>query len=74
MDDANLPSLPSRLWLGLVDRNDPFSQNSRKTVLSRQGNPYSLEAEQVKGSAGRIWTNDEEARLIIDKTYNHTRD
>ncbi|KAL7269444.1 hypothetical protein RUND412_007896 [Rhizina undulata] len=52
MDDANLPSLLSLPLLGFVDRDDPVYQNTRKMILSPEGNPYYLEGTQFSGIGG----------------------
>ena len=52
MDDANLPSLLSLPILGFVDREDPVYVNTRKMILSREGNPYYLEGPHFKGIGG----------------------
>ncbi|KAF3901481.1 hypothetical protein ABW20_dc0101376 [Dactylellina cionopaga] len=52
MDDANLPSLLSLPKLGWTTINDPVYQNTRKMILSRQGNPYFLQGWAFKGIGG----------------------
>ncbi|KAK6531221.1 hypothetical protein TWF281_008044 [Arthrobotrys megalospora] len=52
MDDANLPSLLSLPKLGWTTVNDPIYQNTRKMILSRQGNPFFLEGSAFKGIGG----------------------
>jgi len=52
MDDANLPSLLSLPLLGFVDRKDPVYMNTRRMLLSAQGNPYYLAGPQFKGIGG----------------------
>ncbi|EPS36081.1 hypothetical protein H072_10469 [Dactylellina haptotyla CBS 200.50] len=52
MDDANLPSLLSLPKLGWTTMDDPIYQNTRKMILSRQGNPYFLEGWVFKGIGG----------------------
>ncbi|KAF7342422.1 hypothetical protein MVEN_01831300 [Mycena venus] len=39
-DDANVPSLVSIPYLGFVNATNPIYANTRKMVLSTQGNPY----------------------------------
>ena len=52
MDDANLPSLLSLPLLGFVDRDDPIYQNTRRMILSSQGNPYYLQGSQFSAIGG----------------------
>jgi meiotically up-regulated gene 157 (Mug157) protein len=52
MDDANLPSLLSLPLLGFVDASDPVYQNTRRMILSKQGNPYFLKGSAMKGIGG----------------------
>ncbi|KAF3938080.1 hypothetical protein ABW19_dt0205024 [Dactylella cylindrospora] len=52
MDDANLPSLLSLPHMGWTDVNDPVYQNTRKMILSQQGNPYFLKGHVFKGIGG----------------------
>lgn len=52
MDDANLPSLLSLPLLGFLDSHDKVYQNTRKMVLSMEGNPYFLNGTQFKGIGG----------------------
>ena len=52
MDDANLPSLLSLPLIGFVDVNDTVYQNTRKMILSQNGNPYFLRGKQGQGVGG----------------------
>lgn len=52
MDDANLPSLLALPLLGFVDKNDKTYQNTRKMILSKEGNPYFLTGRVFKGIGG----------------------
>ncbi|OJD18646.1 hypothetical protein AJ78_01342 [Emergomyces pasteurianus Ep9510] len=52
MDDANLPSLLSLPLLGFVDKNDPIYENTRKMILSKDGNPYYLTGSAFHGIGG----------------------
>lgn len=52
MDDANLPSLLALPLLGFVDRDDEVYQNTRRMILSRQGNPYYLSGRYFRGIGG----------------------
>lgn len=52
MDDANLPSLLALPLLGFVKVDDPTYQNTRRMILSKEGNPYYLEGLQFKGIGG----------------------
>ena len=49
MDDANLPSLLALPLLGFVKSSDETYQNTRKMILSKEGNPYFLEGRSFKG-------------------------
>ncbi|KAL6940559.1 hypothetical protein ACO0QE_004465 [Hanseniaspora vineae] len=40
MDDANIPSLLSLPDLGFIEKTDPLYINTRKMILSPEGNPY----------------------------------
>lgn len=52
MDDANLPSLLALPLLGFVETNNEVYKNTRKMVLSRQGNPYYLKGCEFSGIGG----------------------
>ena len=52
MDDANLPSLLALPLLGFVDRDDKTYQNTRKMILSKEGNPYYLTGRYFNGIGG----------------------
>ncbi len=51
MDDANVPSLLSMAYLGLVDINDPIYQNTRRFVWSND-NPYFFRGKAGEGIGG----------------------
>jgi meiotically up-regulated gene 157 (Mug157) protein len=50
-DDANVPSLLSMAYLGIVDVNDPIYQNTRNFVWS-QSNPYFFKGKAGEGIGG----------------------
>ncbi|KAG7832193.1 hypothetical protein KL920_000528 [Ogataea angusta] len=52
MDDANVPSLLSLPEMGYLDRNDEIYQNTRKMILSKDGNPYYFRGKYFKGIGG----------------------
>lgn len=52
MDDANIPSLLSLPDLGFLDKNDPIYLNTRRMILSKQGNPYYLRGNWFYGIGG----------------------
>ena len=52
MDDANIPSLLSLPLLGFLDKSDPIYQNTRRMILSQQGNPYFLNGRSFHGIGG----------------------
>ncbi len=52
MDDANVPSLLSLPILGFLDRDNEIYQNTRKMILSKQGNPYYLKGKVIEGIGG----------------------
>lgn len=52
MDDSNLPSLLALPLLGFVDRKHQVYQNTRKMVLSKEGNPYFLTGKTFRGIGG----------------------
>ncbi|KAL2864481.1 glycoside hydrolase family 125 protein [Aspergillus lucknowensis] len=52
MDDANVPSLLALPILGFVDQDDTVYQNTRKMVLSKDGNPYYLTGSAFHGIGG----------------------
>mgnify|MGYP002624769468 CR=1 FL=1 len=51
MDDANVPSLISMPYLGLIDINDPIYQNTRRFVWS-EDNPYFFRGKAGEGIGG----------------------
>lgn len=52
MDDANLPSLLALPLIGFVDADDPIYLNTRKMILSKDGNPYYLTGRSFRGIGG----------------------
>lgn len=52
MDDANTPSLLSLPDMGFVEKDDPIYLNTRKMILSKNGNPYYLSGEFFEGIGG----------------------
>ena len=52
MDDANLPSLLALPLLGFVDTDNKVYKNTRKMILERTGNPYSLVGKAFSGIGG----------------------
>jgi hypothetical protein len=52
MDDANIPSLLSLPLLEFVDKDDEVYLNTRKMILSADGNPYYLEGSAFHGIGG----------------------
>nr|POE72363.1 meiotically up-regulated gene 157 protein [Quercus suber] len=52
MDDANLPSLLALPLLGFVDQQDKVYQNTRKMILSQEGNPFYLSGLGLSGIGG----------------------
>ena len=51
MDDANIPSLLSLPYLGLVKSNDATYQNTRKMLLS-ENNPFFFKGKAAEGIGG----------------------
>jgi meiotically up-regulated gene 157 (Mug157) protein len=79
MDDANLPSLLSLPLLGFLDASDEVYQNTRRMILSQQGNPYYLNGTAFHGIGGphiglthawpmsvlvRAMTSDDDAEIV----------
>jgi len=52
MDDANIPSLLALPLLGFVKEDDPIYINTRKMILSQEGNPYFLTGPAFRGIGG----------------------
>ncbi|KAF2217175.1 glycoside hydrolase family 125 protein [Cercospora zeae-maydis SCOH1-5] len=52
MDDANVPSLLALPYLGFVKKDERTYQNTRKMILSKDGNPYFLQGKALKGIGG----------------------
>ena len=52
MDDANIPSLLALPLLGFVKATDEVYQNTRRMILSQQGNPYFLTGSGFSGIGG----------------------
>lgn len=48
-DDANVPSLMSLPLIGFVDQKDEIYLNTRKMILSSEGNPYYLAGTSISG-------------------------
>lgn len=52
MDDANIPLLLALPDLGFINKDSKLYQNTRKMVLSKEGNPYYLIGRHLKGIGG----------------------
>lgn len=52
MDDANIPSLLSLPYLGFVSQSDRTYLNTRRMILSKDGNPYYLSGSAFRGIGG----------------------
>lgn len=52
MDDANVPSLLALPILGFVSKDHEVYQNTRKMLLSKEGNPYYLHGKEFHGIGG----------------------
>jgi meiotically up-regulated gene 157 (Mug157) protein len=52
MDDANLPSLLALPLLGFLKADDRTYQNTRKMILSKEGNPYFITGSEFEGIGG----------------------
>jgi meiotically up-regulated gene 157 (Mug157) protein len=52
MDDANLPSLLALPLLGFLNSDDRTYQNTRKMILSKEGNPYFITGSEFEGIGG----------------------
>lgn len=52
MDDANIPSLLSLPDIGYLDVDDEVYQNTRKMILSKEGNPYYIKGPYFEGVGG----------------------
>lgn len=52
MDDANVPSLLSLPLLGFLNKNDDLYKNTRRMILSSEGNPYFLTGPAFTGIGG----------------------
>lgn len=55
MDDANYPSLLAMPLMGFVERGDEVYRNTRRMVLSKEGNPYYLTGREFKGIGGMFY-------------------
>ncbi|SCW00793.1 LAFE_0C12112g1_1 [Lachancea fermentati] len=52
MDDANIPSLLSLPDLGFINAHDQVYQNTRKMIMSKDGNPYYIQGSHFQGIGG----------------------
>lgn len=52
MDDANIPSLLSLPYLGVMDKNDPLYLATRRRLLQSGTNKYFFEGKAGKGIGG----------------------
>ena len=52
MDDANVPSLLSLPYLSFLPATDPTYLNTRKMLMSQDGNPYYAKGEAFYGVGG----------------------
>ena len=55
MDDANVPSLLALPILGFLHKDNEVYQNTRKMVLSKDGNPYYLTGRDFHGIGGTLF-------------------
>lgn len=67
MDDANIPSLLSIPDLGYIPKDDEVYQNTRKMVLSKDGNPYYLKGFHFEGIEDHILVSKRMANVVIDE-------
>lgn len=81
MDDASPPSLLSLPYLGFCGRDDRVYQNTRRMVLSREGNPYFVVGSELCGQGSphidlktmwpvgtvmRILTSDDDGEIVAE--------
>lgn len=52
MDDANYPSLLAMPLMGFVKNDDEIYVNTRRMILSKEGNPYYLTGREFRGIGG----------------------
>ncbi|KLO18061.1 hypothetical protein SCHPADRAFT_919192 [Schizopora paradoxa] len=51
-DDANVPSLIALPYIGFVPNTDPLYHNTRRMLLSSDGNPYFASGPVIRGIGG----------------------
>ena len=79
MDDANAPSLLSLPYLCGVDRKDPVYRNTRRMILSTEGNPYYFKGKALEGigsphtGLGRVWPMSVIMRILTSESDDEIR-
>ena len=73
MDDANIPSLLSIPDLGYKPVDDEVYQNTRKMILSKEGNPYYLKGYYFEGIGGPTLVLKCLANVAIDENPYYRR-
>ena len=79
MDDANAPSLLSLPYLCGVDRHDPVYVNTRRMILSPEGNPYCFRGKALEGigsphtGLGKVWPMSLIMRILTSEDDDEIR-
>lgn len=79
MDDANAPSLLSLPYLCGIDRHDPVYMNTRRMILSPEGNPYCFRGKALEGigsphtGLGKVWPMSLIMRILTSEDDDEIR-
>ena len=79
MDDANAPSLLSLPYLCGIDRHDPVYVNTRRMILSPEGNPYCFRGKALEGigsphtGLGKVWPMSLIMRILTSEDDDEIR-
>ena len=77
--DANAPSLLSLPYLCGVDRHDPVYVNTRRMILSPEGNPYCFRGKALEGigsphtGLGKVWPMSLIMRILTSEEDDEIR-